>query len=710
MNQARLPAYGVMSLAAALVVIALVTIAQMLEFDGDLVALLKSDSTAQEQFAYLQTAFQPFSSDEVVLLETDDLTRRERFDALQEIVIEFQLVPGVDAALSVFSLPDPLDGRPILGNATQDTPAQLLARLDQSVPAASQMIAQDRSMTLVIIMPEDREGLSPQARGELHEIVAEFGGGAFNATFVGLPEAYRHLQHALLEDQLRLMPFAIVISLLVAGLLFRSWRAAVLCTTPPLVALVLFMGVLAGLGLRITTVISLVPLLILVLGISNMLHFYLALRDAMLVEPIRATRHALRIVAPPCILSGLTTAIAFATFSLTGFTAMQDLALAGMIGLGIQTIAVLVLAPAVTVLLGMHEHLPAAPPRWLAAPVGPALRLSARRPLVIGLSLMVLGGAIWGHLAITPGHSMQEHLLRDGEVARAEARIAGHLGGTGQRFLVLTDPDGRPGLSDADLAALAPVVALFADLGAALPQGAALAALRDLAEDEIPPVMRRFVSEDALHYAIPLVTPLVQSASDSLEEARALDLRLERAGFQDQAHVTGLSHLAALEIPRMIVALKQGMVLTILLVTAVVIVVARSLWLGFAALVVNSVPVLGIEALLWLTQQPLTMTAAVALTIAFGVAVDDSLHMLNRYRVERRRNRAQAVSRSLHLVGVPIAASTLLIVACLAVTQASLLPSVATFGMIVCTAMMLAYLADMFLLPAFLAERKGTRE
>lgn len=709
MDRARVWATVVLSAAALLVAVSLAAAVRTLAFDGDLVGMLRSDSLAQDRFAHLESAFQPFSSDEVLLLEADDLSRPDRFDALREIVIELQLVPGVAGALSVFSLPDPADGRPLLADAAGADAGPLLDRLDAALPEAARLIARDRSMTLVVLMPQDRAGLTPAARDEVLAVLDDFGGGAVTATFVGLPEAYRHLQSALLQDQLRLIPFAVLASVLVAGLLFRSWRAAVLCVVPPLAALAMFMGVLAGLGLRINSLISLVPLLILVLGIANMLHFYLALRDGMQTAPGAPIRHATRVIVLPCTLSGLTTAIAFASFALTGFGAMEEMALAGVAGLAVQTVTVLVLGPSLAVLLGLRKRPPAPPPGWLSAPVGPALWLCRRRRAVIGTALAALTVSAAGHLSVTPGHSMDEHLLRGGAVAQAEARMAERLSGTGQRFLVLADPDGLRGLTDADLAALAPAIAAFADLGAALPEGAALAALRDAAAGDMPPVLRRFVSADGLHYAVPLTTPLVQPAGSSLAEAQALEARIAAAGLEGHAHVTGLSHLASLEIPRMIDALKQGMVVTILLVSGVVAVAARSLWLGFGALVVNVVPVLGVEALFWAADRPLTMTAAVALTIAFGVAVDDSLHMLNRYRIERARDPKQAVARSLGLVGVPIAASTLLIVACLGVTQASLLPSVATFGMIVCVAMLLAYLADMFLLPAFLSDPERAR-
>ena len=63
--------------------------------------------------------------------------------------------------------------------------------------------------------------------------------------------------------------------------------------------------------------------------------------------------------------------------------------------------------------------------------------------------------------------------------------------------------------------------------------------------------------------------------------------------------------------------------------------VHRSVRLGLLALVVNLIPILGVEAWLVLWGRELTIMNMIALTVAFGIAVDDTLHFLNRLRLAR---------------------------------------------------------------------------
>lgn len=691
---------------AGLVLAALISLLSLLEFDGDLVKLLRSGSPAFHSFIEMEDRFQPFSKDEVLLIETEDLARSDRYDAFRDIVLELQLVPGVEAALSVFSIPDPDTGRALLRSSADSDPLDQFARLIGVFEGLNTLMSPQREMSLVIILPESTDGLTETERAEILQIVTDLGRSEFRATFVGLPEAYRQLETALIADQLRLAPFSVIAAMLVAALLFRSFRVALLCAAPPLIGLIWFMGVLGVLGTTLTTMTSLVPLLVLALGLTNMFHFYLALVDARVLGELRPVRVAWKAIAVPCFLSSLTTAFAFGSFAYSGFGAMHDVALAGIVGLCVQTATVLALAPGVAILLNLHQRALPPPPHWLAAPLGLARQTSRLGARVIMVSLLLLGVSVWGHFAVIAGSSMDEHLLQRGAVADAEARMKDQLAGTGQRFLILDDPDGTVGLSSDDLSKLSAAVALFEDQGAVLRDTLLERALDELDEEgEIPRVLRRFVAQDGLSFVIPLNAELIDDAAKSGIQALELDSRLEQSDPAVNARISGLSHLAALEHPRMIEALRHGILLTVLLVTIVIIVYTRSAWLGLATMVVNAVPVLGIEALFWLTNTPLTMTGATALTIAFGIAVDDSLHMLNRYRLEVDRNPEQAIARTLHVVGVPIAASTLLLIACLATTQVSLLPSVATFGMILCIAMVLAYICDIFLLPAFLQAR-----
>lgn len=695
----------VLALALALMVALLATAILRLSFDGDLIRVLKSPSPAFSTFTDLEARFHPFSRDETLLLEADDFGQPARFEALEDLIGEFHFLPGVAAVYSFFALTEG-------GGPGQGAPADWLDDLHASDPAVRMMLSADRGAVLVLLMPEDATGLPDEARAEALELIAELGAGAVTGTFVGLAATYRALEGALMAVQLALAPFATLLCLGMGAVLFRSWRGALVIAVPGLVAAGGFMGGLALLRLPLDIMTTLVPLLVLVLGVAQAMHLAFAIRQGRDsgLDTRTACVRALVEVGPACILSTLTTMLAFASFAFAGFDALDRLALAGGVGLALQLVAVLLLTPALALLLSDGAKGLPEPPRWLDTPAHAGVALLSWRKLVVAAGLAALAAAGTGHLRIAPGHSLDEHLLQGGPEALAEARIRDRLPGTGQLFVIVEAAE--PG---AALAAQIPPEArerLVEALGVVAPGDPAhprtVERLADAVERAVArgggqnPLLRRVIAADGSAWAVPLVEPLAPAAAEAAASARAREDRLSGAGLEAQVRVSGLSHLGAIEVPRMVEALRRGLLVTIVLIVSLVGVLSRSWRLALAALVPNAVPVLGIEAVLWLAGLPLTMTAAVALTIAFGIAVDDTLHLLNRWRIEHRRAPHDAIARTLRAVSRPIVASTALILAGLAATLSSALPSVASFGMIVMISMTAALVMTLLVLPAFL--------
>lgn len=702
----------VIALAAGLAAILLLTAALRLTFDGDLIRILKSPSATFETFTELETRFHPFSRDEVLLLETDDFGRPERFEALEILLADFHFLPDIAAVLSVFTLaPTPFD--PAAG-----LPEDWLRALHEADPAARMLMSADRAAMLVVLMPQTPGGVPPEALREAMALVADLGEGAINATPIGLAATYRALESALLQVQLALGPLATLLCLGMGAVLFRSWRGAMVIAVPALLAAGGFLGILALLGLPLDTITTLVPLLLLVVGVAQSMHLAFAITQGAASQGAdqQASPHdicftAVIEVGPACVLSTLTTALAFASFAFAGFDAMDRLALAGVMGLALQLAAVLTLTPALALLLGAADGALPPPPAWLALPARAGLSLLAARRLVIGAGLVALAVAVAGHLRVVPGHSLEEHLLRDGPIAEAEARIRDHLPGTGQVYLLVASAEPGALLTPANSARLLAALDTIAPDDPAHPRSVArlseALARASAGGDADHPLLRRLISQDGQAFALPLAAPLAPDAAEAASQARQREMRLSEAGLAEDVRISGLSHLGAIEVPRMIAALRASLLSTILLIVLLVGIVTRSPRLALATLVPNAVPVLGIEAALWLCGQPLTMTAAVALTIAFGIAVDDTLHLLNRWRIERRRAPTAAIARTVAAVSRPIAASTALILAGLAATLTSALPSVATFGTIVMVAMLAALAATLLILPALLPADAG---
>ena len=98
------------------------------------------------------------------------------------------------------------------------------------------------------------------------------------------------------------------------------------------------------------------------------------------------------------------------------------------------------------------------------------------------------------------------------------------------------------------------------------------------------------------------------------------------------------------------------------------------------------------------------MTAAVALTIAFGIAIDDCIHFINRYRLERLNGHPvdEAIQFAIDRTGRVMIATTLLISGGLLVTLLSPFIMVRLFGIMLILTFVTALLADLLLLPVLM--------
>jgi predicted RND superfamily exporter protein len=94
-------------------------------------------------------------------------------------------------------------------------------------------------------------------------------------------------------------------------------------------------------------------------------------------------------------------------------------------------------------------------------------------------------------------------------------------------------------------------------------------------------------------------------------------------------------------------------------------------------------------------------------TIVLGVGVDDSIHMLSRYREERLagHNVEDSVSAALNHVGRPVIVSALVLTAAFWSLTVSPMTSVASFGFLAGLAILTALFADLLVLPALLVRR-----
>jgi predicted RND superfamily exporter protein len=168
--------------------------------------------------------------------------------------------------------------------------------------------------------------------------------------------------------------------------------------------------------------------------------------------------------------------------------------------------------------------------------------------------------------------------------------------------------------------------------------------------------------------------------------------------------VTGIVALGAQASNRLIAGLKQSLALAVVITIAAVALSLRSVVLALLAAIPNLLSLTIVAAGVYVVGERLQIPSVLALTIAFGIAVDNTIHLLNRYRVERRRaGVGDALAVTAEKVGPVLIAATIVLTVGMGVTMLSGLPMIRLFGSLCVVVLLTALAVALIVLPALVS-------
>mgnify|MGYP002628383879 CR=1 FL=1 len=317
------------------------------------------------------------------------------------------------------------------------------------------------------------------------------------------------------------------------------------------------------------------------------------------------------------------------------------------------------------------------------------------------MSLITLGllcGLLVTQRYTVTGFNLMDHVPRGSDFRETLDQLDRALPGSDQLFVVVDAVDPAPGLSDADRARLVAV-------SAAVYQRPTVDWGRVEVTDYENALAQRVFGTDGTGFALPVPSRLNVDWQGNQANADSVEAKLQEAGLADVTTVTSYTHMASIELPNVVAELRFAFYIAVGLVTLLAAILMKSLRFAMLSLVPNLIPILAVEMWLILWGLPLSITGAIALTIAFGIAVDETIHLLNRLRLSQKDHGAltdEAMADALGETVPPVSTTSLILLAGFAMTMFSQLPSVAVFGQLVGGAMAVALIADLFLFPALL--------
>jgi len=245
--------------------------------------------------------------------------------------------------------------------------------------------------------------------------------------------------------------------------------------------------------------------------------------------------------------------------------------------------------------------------------------------------------------------------------------------------------------------------------------------VRTMAEKLLKPNMLSILSSEAFEEMLPLMDVLfdqekrktylyVRTRFMPAEEYIAMIHSLVREMAEARPDETiGVSATDGihkiLEADRLIVRSQSDTAgITCLLVGLALVVIWRSLPLALVALFINALPVGLVVALQGFAGVPLNAITIMVAAVAFGIAVDDTIHFITHWRMARERglDSEAALKDTLEVKGRPIVFTTLILAGILCVFGFSSFPPVVHFGFLLAAGLAGALVAALGLLPAWL--------
>jgi hypothetical protein len=171
-----------------------------------------------------------------------------------------------------------------------------------------------------------------------------------------------------------------------------------------------------------------------------------------------------------------------------------------------------------------------------------------------------------------------------------------------------------------------------------------------------------------------------------------------------QFEITGAAHLVDKNNEYMVSNMTQGFVFSIIVIAILTFFLHRSWRMVLVFFIPNVIPLVIIGGIMGYAGIELKAATSLVFSIAFGIATDDTIHFISRLKIELGYGKSlmYAFKRTYFETGKPIILTTFILMGGFMSLMLSDFQSLFYFGFLICITIIIAVLADIFLLPVLL--------
>ncbi len=556
--------------------------------------------------------------------------------------------------------------------------------------------------------------------------------------YAGPPVFTSELDRCIGHDLSIFTPIVVVMIGLVLFYVFRGWRSVVL----PLLTVMMcvlwtagFMQITTG---RLTIASTILPPLMIAIGVAIVIHVFTQYQDELRLNIDRrpALEETITHIAWPCLLTAITTALGFMSLSASEIPTIIETGLFAAFGVMTAYLIAMAFVPSVLMHTKAERRSVEQLHPFLVRGLRGIGRLNESRPRIIILVTILLAAiAVWGITTLEVETNLINYFPADTEVRKSQDFVSKHLGGSITMDVVIERADGGS-------VAEAKLIEKINDLEAHMKGGyRAVGKVLSVASvvEEMNDVMREYLEMESLgkelraYYSQRHLDTVVQMRTettlfDSLVNEDFTKLRVtarlhqassreildsvarmekylaENFNGEYRATLTGSTRLFA-KMGRILVEGEiKGLGMALISIFIVITILFRNVWMGLIAMVPNVVPIGITLAVMGFTGIPINVTTAMIPCIALGIAVDDTIHYVSRFKREFHDDRhyVNSMFRTLLSTGKPIIFTSAVLFCGFITLAFSDFSCNAYFGILTSITMAAALLGDLIILPVLI--------
>lgn len=696
-----------------------------LRFDNDLDRTFLSYSQISEDYLQFRKKLDSKTEDIIILAQSKEPFTIADYAAMRSLSLELQLDERVKFVLSPFSMRFPQTNKDYPGEAVflvnlnkQELDSRL-SSIRNSKHEFRRVISEDMK-SAIIVVAIDRSKITSGIESFVKKIVTgsrELNTKNIHYTVAGkLPAAIdlvRGLQHDLVALNLLGNVFATLITLLI----FRNLRNAALAVVPAILGAFVSLSVYIWFDYPITVINNVIPVLILVLALADSIHLTLHFKSD-LSQKAAADRliHTIKEISPACGLTTITTAIAFAAIAISDNGQLVEFAVLGAASVILSHIVVVLTFVVLAPYADSTPRGERGAPRWVQVPPLVRSLVFNRSKYIIISSLIVAVLSAWGYSRAEAWFSFDRSLPESSDVLMANKILQEQFGGIYRMWIEL-DTSGENALTTQQ--GWKRLIELNRAIEAVAPDTPAVSLVsiaRWVGTPEKLPTsneLKRIPGylTDQLYSEKDKVARIVLSVPEPMHSSATLKTHdaIVKAALSSGANtVTGLPVVVRHESISLINQLGSGLLLACFIAIILIGIVFRWYKLVLILILPNVLPLIITACSVHLFNNgKFDPIAVLALTVAFGIAVDDSIHLVNRYCLLVRKGQSfdQALSVAIDQAGRAMIATTLLISMGMLASLISDFSTVRLFGKMLTLALVIALICDLLLLPALLRQK-----